>query len=92
MERVAVTCRVLLVRAPFSPAIESVRFLLDPCTYVLTMLLVLACDFNRRAQKLRWAYFSIALFLTGYNVVSRVVVAWPAEQVSLFEMVDTSCP
>ncbi len=59
-----VTCRVAVVKAPFSPLVEASRFLLEPCTYAFCMLLFLACDFNRRAQKLRWGFFAIGLACT----------------------------
>ena len=48
----------------------------------LTMLLIVACDFNRRAQKMRWAYFGIGLAATAYNAISRVFVVWPAVSLS----------
>lgn len=54
------------------------------------MLLVLACDFNRRAQKMRWGFFGIGLLYTAYNATSRIFVQWSAEQISLISQLESS--
>ena len=53
----AFTTMVYVQRAQFD-LLEWPRFVLAPCLYVSGMGLIILCDANRRAQKLRWACVS----------------------------------
>ena len=63
--------------------LDWLRFLMDPCTYVIGVGLIVLCDANRRAQKLRWAYYGICLVVSAFNALKRFTVVYPAEQVVL---------
>jgi hypothetical protein len=48
--------------------------------YVVGMLCVVLGDCNRRAQRARWAYYSVGLLVTTSQLYRRFAADIPAEQ------------
>lgn len=83
-------CAVSYADRVLFDSLDWVRFLMDPGAYVLGLWCLVACDFNRRAQLLRWLYFLIGVIATTVQLAQRFLRTIPSEQQRLITIGSTA--